>query len=192
MPTLSNRTEFAVPVMVFIDGGYLRKWLKDECNIDIKDFSITSYVVDKVKQLAFPPRIFLIVRTYFYDGIVDPDQPEYQEQNEYHVRINREYANFEVRQGKLVKDGTGKFRQKGVDALLAIDMLDKANSNQYDVAILLSGDLDHMEAVKTVKNKGKQVIGIYDPKTTSNTLGSMFDRNHFLEKSEIGKYQKKN
>jgi len=183
-----QRTEFAIPVMVFIDGGYLRKWLSDECEIDIKKFDINAYIVDKVQEIAYGPRIYLIVRTYFYDGIAEHTEKEYNEQLTYHKYIQNKYANFEVRQGKLVRKSQGGFRQKGVDTLLAIDMIDKANSNQFDVAIVLAGDLDHLEAIRTVKNKGKEVFGLLDAKTSAEDLRHAFDVKFPLKKDEMSKY----
>jgi len=163
----STSSQVSVPIMIFIDGGYLRTWLKTELNEDIENFDLGMFSVDLAKNMEYPSQEFFIIRTYFYDGIVAPEEREYEKQSKVHNNIEKTFANYEVRQGQLVKDGNGKFRQKGVDALLALDMLEKATTNQYKVAILVAGDLDHLEVVKMVKNKGKQVYGIYDPRNTS-------------------------
>lgn len=69
------------------------------------------------------------------------------------------------------------YRQKGVDVLLAIDMLSKAYMNHFEWCILLAGDDDYLDLVKTVKNiTGKQVIGSYFEKTASKRLIKSFDR----------------
>jgi hypothetical protein len=47
---------------------------------------------------------------------------EYDQQSAY----VREIPHFEVRLGRLKKDQKGDFRQKGVDTLIALDMLSKA------------------------------------------------------------------
>ena len=183
MVNVSTGFRIEVPTMIFIDGGYLRKWLKDECNVNIERFNLATFATDIAKFFNWRIRDH-IIRTYFYDGIVDHNQPEYAKQKGFHNYINSEIANCEVREGRLIKDGKGKSRQKGVDTLLAIDMIDKANSNQFDVAIVVAGDLDHLEAVRTTKNKGKSVFGVFDPKTASKDLTTEFDRGHILKKEE--------
>lgn len=47
--------------------------------------------------------------------------------------------------------------QKGVDMRVALQMVRLAYNNAYDTAILVSGDADLVEAVRTVKELGKQV-----------------------------------
>lgn len=53
--------------------------------------------------------------------------------------------------------GGGKPVQKGVDMRVALHMVRLAYNNSYDTAILVSGDADLVEAVRTVKDLGKQV-----------------------------------
>ena len=48
--------------------------------------------------------------------------------------------------------------QKGVDVQLAVDLVSNAYLNNYDIAVLFSGDIDLYESVKLVKTLGKQVI----------------------------------
>jgi len=57
-----------------------------------------------------------------------------------------------------LKQREGEIHQKGVDVLLAIDLVNLAHTNAYDLAIILSGDTDLIEAVKLAKNLGKTII----------------------------------
>ena len=57
-----------------------------------------------------------------------------------------------------LKQSEAEVYQKGIDVLLATDLVNLAHTNAYDVAIILSGDTDLIEAVKLVKNLGKTVI----------------------------------
>ena len=59
-----------------------------------------------------------------------------------------------------LKQSEAEVYQKGIDVLLATDLVNLAHTNAYDVAIILSGDTDLIEAVKLVKNLGKTVIVI--------------------------------
>jgi uncharacterized LabA/DUF88 family protein len=67
------------------------------------------------------------------------------------------------------------FEQKRVDTLIAVDMLSKTYENHYDIAILLSGDEDHMPVVDAVKNTGKRVFGIFFESGISPMLKEYFD-----------------
>ena len=172
-------------IMIFIDGGYLKKWIETKGKLKVDEFNFAAFS-DYVTTKALGNLDFAqIIRTYYYDGLANPSEPEYKEQKRIHELING-FPNFDVRIGNLVKDGKGNFRQKGVDVLMAIDMVDKANSNQYDIAIVVVGDLDHVEAIKTVKNKGKQVFGIYYKGSESKEL-----RQHFDNDFEFGTEEEK-
>jgi uncharacterized LabA/DUF88 family protein len=48
--------------------------------------------------------------------------------------------------------------QKGVDVQLAVDLVSNTYLNNYDIAILFSGDIDLYESVKLVKSLGKHVL----------------------------------
>lgn len=76
----------------------------------------------------------------------------------------------------MKKDGRGTFRQKGVDTLIALDMLSKAYENHYDSAILVAGDDDFLDVVHAVKNAGKKVYGAFFEKHISQDLKDSFDR----------------
>lgn len=67
-----------------------------------------------------------------------------------------------------LKQREAKIYQKGVDVLLATDLVNLAHTEAYDVAIILSGDTDLVEAVKLVKDLGKTVI-IFSYHTPKNS-----------------------
>ena len=175
-----------IPTMVFIDGGYLRKWISEECRIPIENYNFGKFVgtISNFAGSAF--RQAEVKRTYFYDGLADPKDAEYENQKKIQDWISLTFPNFEIRRGQLVRDSDGKFRQKGVDVLMAIDLIDKASLNLYDIAIVVAGDLDHLEAIKVVKNRGKQVFGVYYDQHIAVDLLSSFDRSHKLTKNSEG------
>ncbi|MGC8692603.1 MAG: NYN domain-containing protein, partial [Thermoplasmata archaeon] len=49
-------------------------------------------------------------------------------------------------------------KQKGVDILLATEMLTFAFRNNYDAAILCSGDQDFLPVLKEIKDLGKRIF----------------------------------
>ena len=65
---------------------------------------------------------------------------------------------FETRLKPLQYSKNQNIFQKGVDVQLAVDLVSNAYLNNYDVAVLFSGDIDLYESVKLVKSLGKHVI----------------------------------
>ncbi len=57
-----------------------------------------------------------------------------------------------------LKQHLGEIHQKGVDVLLATDLVHLAHMEAYDIAIILSGDTDLIGAVKLIKSRGKTPI----------------------------------
>ena len=49
-------------------------------------------------------------------------------------------------------------RQKGVDTLIALDLVRLAGHSVFDTAVLVSGDRDLAEAVRATQDLGSQVV----------------------------------
>jgi len=188
-------------VMIFIDGHYLEKNIADRSDRKINYSNFANHLISH-SNFGIPA----LKRVYFYDGLPDPeqdfsflDEPEqnqrrdenknlYQKKKEHFEKIAMlDY--FEVRKGKAVynkivdKQGKEKwdFRQKGVDSLIAIDMLTKAFRGYYDVGVLVAGDSDFIEIVRSVKNSGVNIMGAYFEKNMPKELEHEFDRKFLLE-----------
>ena len=56
-----------------------------------------------------------------------------------------------------------KVFQKGTDVQLAVDLVHHAYQNNFDVAVVCSGDVDLLESIRLVKNTGKKVILVAHP-----------------------------
>lgn len=173
MPIAGGGPNYAFKkVMMFIDGGYLRRKIHDLTNDE------------KFNLVEFPRRIcdhFVrglfkgdIIRVYYYDCQYDKDDPNFKDESnpKYNERIEkydaykgkfdgfRSIRDVEVKLGQLVVSSK-EDKQKGADVLIAIDMITKAYENQYDIAILFAGDRDFLPLIKTVKEStGKKVYGV--------------------------------
>lgn len=161
-------------VMIFIDGGYLRKGLKGMFGHGNIDFTkLANFLVGLVFRGHIQGEL---VRVFYYDACVDKaeNSSEYEKQEQYFNEI-RKCDFHEVKLGRLIKTSEGSYRQKGVDVLLAIDMITKAYQGQYDIAILLGGDDDLVDVVKAVKDTGKQIYGVYFTESASKRLIDSFD-----------------
>ncbi len=115
---------------------------------------------------------------------MDYKDPKYDEQDRYFEKI-RKNNNYEVKLGRLIKT-KDRYRQKGVDILLAIDMITKAFLNHYEIALLLGGDDDYVDLVKSIKDlTGKRIYGAYFQNSVSERLAESFDRHLILSEANL-------
>lgn len=198
-------------MMIFIDGGYLRQNVKNLVKNDDIDYpKIADYLRDNGRlDTRFAAHV---IRNYYYDGIANVKDignfgqnsaeetaiamsmlREKELKQEEYVKKIKDLQLFEVRLGRLVLSTTGgvenqknwSWRQKGVDGLIAIDMITKAYEGQYNTAILLAGDADFIEIVNTVKNMGTNVVGAYFPGHISQELEYSLDKKIELRVGEL-------
>ncbi len=112
-------------VAIFIDGSnlyYSLKHLFGHAQLDFRKF---------VAKLSEGYELY---RTYYYNASLDQStNPEtYRKQQSFFNHL-RELPYFEIRLGVLKQREHG-MEEKGVDVMIAVDMLSMAYKNQYDVA----------------------------------------------------------
>ena len=159
---------------IFIDGSNLYHALQS--NFRRHDLNFAEFT----NKLCGSRSLF---RTYYYNVQQDPAQrPEgYREQQEF-FDILRQTPHLEVRLGST-KIAQGIPVEKGIDIMLATDLLYFAWNDFYDVAILVSGDSDFTYALQAVKNMGKHVEVAYFESGTSKDLLNVADDRHLLDRS---------
>jgi len=160
-------------VAIFIDGSNLYHALRSNFgrhNLNFAEFA---------SKLSGSRRLF---RTYYYNVLQDPIQrPDgYREQQEF-LDILRKTPYLEVRLGST-KVTQGLTVEKGVDVMLATDLLYFAWNNFYDVAVLVSGDSDFAYALQAVKNMGKHVEVAYFEGGVSKDLLNVADDRYLLNR----------
>jgi len=180
----SGSTPAYRPSMIFIDGGYLREEVKRVFGHDTIDFASLSRLLNSsIRRGHIHPEL---IRVYYYDAIVEHKDLKYDEQNRYFERI-QETNDYEVKLGRVIKTKDGRYRQKGVDVLLAVDMITKAFLNHYEIAVLLGGDEDYVDLVKSIKDlTGKRIVGAYFHGHVSKRLVDSFDGGIILAKDFLG------
>lgn len=72
-------------------------------------------------------------------------------------------------------------RQKGVDTLIAVDMLSGAFNRVFDVAILVAGDADFVPVVQEVRRLGLKVGLISESTSTAIELRRAVDRSQPID-----------
>ena len=157
-------------VAIFIDGSNLYHALRN--NFGRYDLNFASFA----DKLCANRQLY---RTYYYNVLQDQVQrPEgHREQQEF-LDTLRMTPYLEVRLG-TTKLTQGIPVEKGIDIMLASDLLFFAWNHSYDVAVLVSGDADFAYALQTVKNMGKHVEVAYFEGGISKDLLNVAD-NHFL------------
>ncbi len=161
-------------VAIFIDGSNLYHALKD--NIGRTDLNFSEFAL----KLAAGRKL---VRTYYYnlqqDTVRNPDGA--REQGDF-LNILRTMPYLEVRLGGL-KMSNGIMVEKGVDIMLATDMVQYAYKDVYDTAIIVSGDSDYAYALQVVKNEGKHLEVAYMQSHASKDILELADVRHELDRA---------
>ena len=163
-------------VMIFIDGSNLYHVLKqntDKQNLDYKKFS---------EKLSGDREL---IRTYYYNIRQEsPDNPSLAESQDRFLNALYETDYLEVKLG-IWKQRGNTMVEKGVDVMIAADLIAHAYEDHYDTAILVSGDADFYPALQVVKDTGKQVeVAAFDSNLSSEAARFSdvlikFDRNYF-------------
>jgi len=171
--------------MVFIDLDNFRKGLFLKDNKRFYDFGKFPYFIIRFLKNNLhieSCRDESLIRTYVYTGEYPAELARKIEnqtklenykkrmwaQRKFFEKI-KDFNYFELKTLPL-KYEDGKIFQKGVDVQMAVDMVYHAFSNNFDIVIICSGDIDLKEAVKLIKKFGKKVIIISHPKLASKEL----------------------
>lgn len=144
-------------VAVYIDGSNLYHSLRQQIGHTNLDFGRLAAKLVASRRL---------VRVYYYNAPLDQarEPQRYKEQQRFFQAL-RHVDYLEVRLGRLVYRGSPAVAfEKGVDIKLATDMLIHGSRDNYDVALLVSGDTDFADALQAVKDQGHHVeVALFEP-----------------------------
>jgi uncharacterized LabA/DUF88 family protein len=158
-------------VMIYIDGSNLYHSLRSECGRT--DLNFEELASQLVAGRA-------LVRVYYYNAPKDQtkESDQYARQQRWFDYI-RQVPYTELRLGRLVYREWPKVPpyEKGVDVRLATDMLVHGFRDNYDTAVLVSGDNDFSDALQAVKELGKHVeVALFGGAKTSQQLRAEADK----------------
>lgn len=94
---------------------------------------------------------------------------------------------WQVVYGHILKTG-GVYHEKGVDVLMAVDLLAGAYEDTYDTAVLISSDTDLIPALDRARLKGKKVEYIGFSHKPSYGLIAHSDIRRLLTKQELEQF----
>jgi uncharacterized LabA/DUF88 family protein len=154
MPSKSSKVP-AVPtnrenerVMVFIDGSNLYHVLSQSCGRHDLQFDKFALKLANGRKLQ---------RIYYYNIRQESDtNPNMGVEQAKFLDSMYDTPYVEVRLG-IWKQRGDIMVEKGVDVMLATDLVTNAYNDHYDTAIVVSGDADFYPALQAVKDVGKHI-----------------------------------
>lgn len=159
-------------VAIFIDGSNMFH----ACNT-------LKIRIDYRKLIQFLTKDRWLLRTYFYTGVPSGNLPKeiYEEFKKQRGFLN-ELSNIglKVKTIPLKKTPEG-YIEKGIDILIATDMISLAFRNAYDTAILVSGDSDFIPVVEEIQQLGKRVENVAFKRESSYNLRKTCDSSIILD-----------
>lgn len=163
-------------IAVFIDGSNLYHSLKGEFSRTDLDFEKFYHKLVGTRQL---------VRVYYYNAAVDQSkEPQrYKDQQRFFARMRR-LPYLQLCLGRLIYKNwpsTPPY-EKGIDIKMATDMLIHAFRGNYEIAVLVSGDNDFVDAIQAVKDLGKHVeVALFGSGSSSQQLRDVGDKTITLD-----------
>ena len=117
-----------------------------------------------------------IIRIYYYDATFKQqwDQKRFKMQQSFHNRLKC-LENVELKLGRL-QGNYPDIKEKGVDTLLSVDMIQFTLNNSYDIGVILSADGDYVPAIQLCKDSGKNMWNLFYSCLSSFHLKNMCDR----------------
>jgi uncharacterized LabA/DUF88 family protein len=178
--------------VLFIDGGYLAKISKSfgMPKLDFLALSETLCKGSSVDDDDDDDNRDDRLRTYYYYCMPFQGSPPSPEESSRYGRADKfvktltKLPRFEVRLGRFQKiqngpsDGAAAavYVQKGIDVMLAVDLVKMSWSKQIDRAIMLASDSDFVYAVQTAKDAGVSTLLCYsDRHPVSDLMLDVFD-----------------
>ncbi len=128
------------PTYLFIDGGHLRQYYAEGVREWFGNEGEINFTFIKSRMAAF--------KLFYYDCLDDVKRSGESEED-YNERVGKQEEQFDlirsvvgahVRRGSLTGKNEKKRRQKEVDILLTVDMMNHAIRQNMKRAVLLAGD----------------------------------------------------
>ena len=175
-------------VIIFIDGSNFYFGLK---RIYGDRRSLSKFNFLKFGKLLINEDKLVIINYYNAPLDYSDSREKYSKQQRFFDKI-RKTENVKLILSRMQKrkiKGTDKYYYvvKGDDIHIAVDMVREAYEGAYDIAILVSGDGDFVPAIKTIKNKNKEIINAYFKQSMSWELKQNCDKSIRLSKEVLDK-----
>lgn len=160
-------------VMIFVDAANLRHSLINALSItdeNSKEQILFNLDIKSLGHFLAGERNLKAIHYYTAPLIKSVHITGYPLQQSYLNNLSNSKI-IRVHKAHMMSQGSGKYKIKGDDVMLAVDMVKLAYNNAYDIAILISNDGDFYPAISAVKEKGKIIENAYFMKARASALG---------------------
>jgi uncharacterized LabA/DUF88 family protein len=166
-------------VICFIDGSNLYGHLERVFG------SGKVHIPDLCYRLTGPHRKLISWRYYAApvpQGATDSDKKRYTGQQRFFQFIRRHRKGV-LRLGRFQQDSAGQLKEKGVDVLLAVDLVRLAAEDGFDAAVVLSGDADLVPAIEMVQKLYRRRVEVSIPNVDAYHVRQVADAFHEITAS---------
>jgi uncharacterized LabA/DUF88 family protein len=170
---------------LFVDGNYFYNFLKD---VFLKYFEL-----ENIPEINLNLLTFNFTKVFYYDTSPTKKNNQTDEQFE-KLKKEKEIYFDKLREinGYHVYEGIARIRrkrqiQKGVDTMIAIDMLRHTFRKNMHEAALLAGDLDFLPLLEALVMEGMFTTLWYDSNSVSKDLLKASDSKRRLKIADIHK-----
>lgn len=155
--------------MVFLDAGNLMggwwTYCKQNGYVQINSKTNRLELTKKIDHEKLIKQLSVgtdFIRGYYYDSVEEPidskKQGFFDFLRSFSVTVVTKKLRFKSTECKHCKEKDVNIPyQKGVDVALVTDVMSLANEQAYEIAIIVSGDNDFVDAINYIKSKGKKV-----------------------------------
>lgn len=151
-------------------------------------------LIQKIIEKCMDGEYYDFEKANYYAGLPDPrvDNGAYHKQRNFLKAIDT-VGYIKVKTGYILKNKmTGNHSEKGIDVMLATDISIDASENEYDTAILVSGDGDFRYCIDKVKQFGKEVVVCVPEGTHCEALKQLTSKVVYMTKSDLKPFVKYN
>lgn len=174
------------PVIAYIDGYNLYNGMKEKgwnCYywLDLRRLSLN--LLQLLRQQNFIDGDYALQDVKYFTSKVKRNpkrhkrQKTYLEALEINSGIHPYYGDTRFHLNKCGKCGfeTEVPEEKIVDVYLATEMVADAFNGNYDIALLISGDIDQIPTVEAIKSNHhtKKVVSVFPPMRTNDNLAAI-------------------
>jgi len=176
-------------VSIFIDGNNFYHGLRATYG---KEKSLKKF--DFNKFLSHLTKDNIIVNIFYYNVELDKahNSEKHKSQKEFFDNLLKipklNLILCKLLKRKLKNTKNYYYVLKEDDIHMAVDMVEQAYEDKFDIAILVSGDGDFVPAVKAVQRKNKIVENIYFKKSSSRNLKTHCNSSFELTKEILDKF----
>jgi uncharacterized LabA/DUF88 family protein len=170
-------------VFIIIDGNNFYHRLKE-----LKLKNLLTFDYEKLTEYLAAKRN-IVLRKYYIGAIrEEAGNPKSRElmRNQRKLLGKLQKQGWQIGLGHMLK--TDDYHEKGVDVLIAVDLLIGAYEDTFDTAILVSSDTDLLPAIEKVRAKKKKIEYIGFSHKPSYAMIANSDVRRLLIKEELDKY----